>query len=83
MPKTQKKTPILREALEAFDLKIYKEWMKNCAPLLWSFFKSYSKKRQMAQMCKTICDRTDLLGTEAHKKAVRWLSENNTKGGIF
>ena len=83
MPKKEKKVPTLKEALEAFDLKAYKEWMKNCAPLLWNTFKSYDKRKQMAQMCWTICKRTDMLATRAHLDAVVWLNEHNMCGGLW
>ena len=73
----------MREVLETFDLKKFKSWMKKNQPMLWKQFKKASETVQMATMCKMICNRTDMLSTEAHKKAVTWLKENNMRGQLF
>ena len=73
----------MKEALETFDLKAVKKWMKKYNFALCKSFSKSSDIVQMATMCKMICNRTDLLGTEAHKKAVAWLREHNMKGRIF
>ena len=84
MPKKEKKyVSSMKEALETFDLKIFKKWVAKYNPLMWEQFKYADEKVQMATMCKCICNRTDMLATEAHKKAVRWLRDNNMKGGLF
>ena len=75
--------PSLGDALKTFDIKVLKKWMKNNNPALFQSFKKASELVQMASMCKMICNRTDLLGTEAHKKATEWLKEHNMKGEIF
>lgn len=71
------------EALSIFDLKIYKQWLKKNHRALWVGFESYSEECQMAIMCQTICNRTDMLSTETHKKALAWLKEHNMKGRLF
>ena len=73
----------MKEALETFDLKIYLKWLKVYNPVLFVCFIDEPKEVQMATMCKTICGRTDMLNTEAHKKALKWLSEHNMKGRLF
>ena len=73
----------IKEALEEFDLAKFKLWVKTYNKPLWASFKKQSKEVQMATMCKHICDRTDMLGSEAHKKAVSWLREHNMKGRMF
>lgn len=81
--KLKKYVSSLKEALETFDLKELKKWMKKYNPILFLSFKDASEIVQMASMCKMICNRTDLLGTEVHKKAVKWLSEHNMSGRIM
>lgn len=73
----------LTEALSKFDLKAFKEWMQKFNKPLWNQFKKSNKTVQMATMCKCICNKTNLLATEAHRKAVKWLVEHDTKGQIF
>ena len=73
----------MKEALETFNLNKFKAWMQKYNKPLWNSFKKSSETVQMATMCKYICNRTDLLGTEVHKKARVWLREHNMKGQIF
>ena len=73
----------MKEALATFDLKKFKSWLQKYNKPLWNTFKTHDEVTQMGAMCKMICNRTDLLGSEAHKKAVNWLKENNMKGGLF
>lgn len=73
----------MKEALATFDLKKFKSWMEKYNKPLWNTFKKSNERVQMGTMCKMICNRTDLLGSEAHKKAVKWLKENNMRGQIF
>ena len=73
----------LKGVLSQFDLKLFKRWLQKHSPLIWKSFKSQNEEVQMATMCKQICDRTDLLDTEAHKKAVEWLKKHNMKGRLF
>ena len=73
----------MREALLKFDLKAYKKWLeKYNKPLLKQFSRANSTV-QMATMCKSIINRTDMLNTEACEKARKWLKEHNMKGQIF
>lgn len=71
------------EALSKFDLKTFKKWVAKYNKPVWTQFQKANETVQMATMCKCICNRTDMLATEAHKKAVRWLKEHNMKGSIF
>jgi len=87
---TKKKTydPIVelqseRSALEKFDLTAFKKWLLNHNFSLYQRFVKFGKETQMGIMCKAICDRTDMLNTPAHKKAVQWLKENNMRGKLF
>lgn len=74
----------MKEALMKFDLKAFKKWAEKYNKPLWKKqFSKASERVQMATMCKCICNRTDMLATEAHKKAVKWLKENNMRGGLF
>ena len=73
----------LKVALEKFNLNSFRAWMKRFDKGLWNSFSKSTERVQKATMCKCICNRTDMLGSEAHKKAVKWLAENNMKGGIF
>ena len=73
----------MKQALEKFDLKTLKRWMQKYNFPLWQSFRKASDIVQMATMCKMICNRTDMLNTEAHKKAVKWLSEHNMSGRLF
>lgn len=73
----------MKEALETFDLKVVKSWVKKYNPQLYKSFSKSGEIVQMATMCKMICNRTDLLNSEAHKKAVAWLKEHNMRGQIF
>ena len=85
MPKKEGLTrdQMLKKALEKFDLNSFRAWMKRFDKGLWNSFKNANEKVQMATMCKCICNRTDLLATEAHKKACKWLASNNMNGGLF
>ena len=73
----------MKEALETFDLKAFKKWVKKYNPSLYNSFSKSEETVQMATMCKMICNRTDMLNSEAHKKAVKWLKEHNMKGRIM
>ena len=73
----------MKQALENFDLKALKKWMQKYNAPLWRSFKNANETVQMATMCKMICNRTDMLNTEAHKKAVKWLKEHDMKGRLF
>jgi hypothetical protein len=73
----------LRDALISFDLKAFKKWMQKYNKPLWKSFKDMNEEVQMGAMCKMICNRTDLLSTETHQKAVAWLKEHNMKGRIM
>ena len=74
----------LKEALLKFDLKSFKKWVEKYNKPLWKQFKIQPEKIQMATMCKMICNRTDTLSTEAHKKAVEWLKKNGyMRGQLF
>ena len=85
--KDQKKaldyTEAMKEALMKFDLKAFKKWCEKYNKPLWKQFKLANETVQMATMCKCICNRTDMLSTEAHKKAREWLKEHNMKGQIW
>jgi len=73
----------MREALLKFDLKAYKKWLEKYNKPLFKQFSRANSTVQMATMCKSIINRTDMLSTEAHKKAREWLREHNMKGQIF
>lgn len=88
MPRNNKKklkeyVSSLKEALETFDLNKLREWLKAHNPGLYSTFVNSSETVQMATMCKMICNRTDMLLSKAHQKAVQWLSEHNMSGRMF
>ena len=84
MTKTLKKyVSSLREALEAFDIKVFKKWVKKYNPALYKSFSKASEEVQMATICKCICNRTDMLNTEVHRKAVVWLRDHNMRGQIW
>ena len=72
-----------RSALEKFELNAFKKWLRRYDFSLWQRFIKFDPNTQMGIMCKSICDRTDMLGTEAHKKAVQWLKEHNMRGRLF
>ena len=73
----------MKDVLIKFDLKALKRWMKKYRIDLYNVLIKADEKLQMATMCKMICNRTDMLNTEAHKKAVIWLKENNMRGQLF
>ena len=73
----------MKSALESFDVKKLLKWCKKYNYPLWKRYSQASEIVQIATMCKMICNRTDLLGTVAHKKAVAWLKDHNMKGQIF
>lgn len=81
--KQEKNITSMKEALETFNLKIFKIWCKKYEPLLWKDFEDFNAEVQKAIIAKMICNRTDMLGTEAHKKAVQWLKDHNMKGRVF
>ena len=88
MAKRQNKSAYLyqismREALITFDLKKVKKWMQKYNNPLYESFKSMPEEVQMGTMCKMICNRTDLLGSDVHRKAINWLKEHNMKGRLF
>ncbi len=76
-------TEAMKEALMKFDLKAFKKWCEKYNKPLWKQFKLANETVQMATMCKCICNRTDMLNTEAHKKACQWLKEHNMRGQIW
>ena len=73
----------LGEALRSFDLKILRRWLEQYNKPLYKQFVKENEEVQMATMCKMICNRTDLLSHECHKKAVQWLKEHNMRGRLF
>lgn len=81
--KTKNQFASMKEALATFDLKRVLEWLKKYNPSLYASFKKEKGEIQMATMCKMICNRTDMLGTDAHKKAVQWLANHDMKGRLF
>ena len=72
-----------RSALEKFSLTAFVKWLLNYNFSLYQRFIKFDKETQMGIMCKAICDRTDMLNSEAHKKALNWLKEHNMKGRLF
>ena len=72
-----------RSALEKFELNAFRKWLLRHNFALWQRFIKFDKQTQTGIMCKAICDRKDMLNTEAHKKAVQWLKEHNMKGRLF
>ena len=85
MPKKEGLTrdQVLRKALEKFDINAFKACMKRFDKGLWNSFKNSNNTIQMATMCKCIFNRSDMLKTEAHKKAREWLKEHNMRGQIW
>lgn len=73
----------MKDALMSFDLKKFKAWVEKYNKPLWKQFSKANETVQMATMCKCICNRTDMLATEAHKKAREWLKEHNMRGQIW
>lgn len=75
----------MREALVTFNLKKLKAWMQKYNKALLKSFEEQSEEVQMATMCKMICNRTDLLGSDVHHKAIKWLKDHNykIKGRLF
>ena len=73
----------LKDALMMFDLSEFMAWSKKHNNSLWHQLEGMPEVVQMATMCKVICNRTDMLNTGAHKKAVRWLKEHDMKGRLF
>ena len=72
-----------KEALEKFDLSSVLKWLQKYNPPLYRTFSKQGKELQKATMCKMICNRTDMLNTEAHNKAITWLMKHDTKGRLF
>ena len=73
----------MKTVLMKFDLKALLKWMYKYRRDLYVQMLKVDEKVQMATMCKMICNRTDMLDTEACKKARKWLSDNNMGGRIF
>lgn len=73
----------IKKSLESFDLVLFKKTLQKRNPSLYKQIAKMNTEVQMGTMCKMICNRTDMLGSEAHKKAVAWLKEHNMKGRIF
>ena len=73
----------MRSHLEKFDLNAFKKWLRRYNLMLWTNLIKQDHTTQMSIMCRTILNRKDMFNTEAYKKAVAWLKEHNTKGGIF
>ena len=73
----------IKKVLNKFDLKALLKWMRKYRVDLYAQMIKYDEKIQTATMCKMICNRTDMLETEAHKKARKWLKENNMGGLLF
>ena len=73
----------LKQALLSFELKKLKSWLIKYNKPLWKQFNEASERVQIATMCKMIYNRTDLLNSEAHKKACEWLKKNNMRGQIW
>ena len=72
----------MRKVLLKFDLKALMKWMKKYRVDLYAEMLKHDEKIQFATMCKMICNRNDMLESDAHKKARKWLKENNM-GGLF
>lgn len=81
--KTKKEDLSIRNVLGTFDLKKFESWLFKEKPLIWRIFHKANEEVKMGTMCKMICDRTDMLSTEAHKKAVKWLKDHNMKGKLW
>jgi len=79
----KKYTNSLKEALEIFDLKALIAWVKKYNKPMYESFSKAPEEVQMATMCRMIWNRTDMLNTEAHKKACKWLQEHDMKGRIW
>lgn len=73
----------MKEALEKFDLKALKSWMRIYNNSLYQQFKIKPEEVQTGIMCNMIINRTDMLNSEAHKKALKWQSEHNMRGMLF
>ena len=85
MAKNKQKTYVasMKDALEKFNLKVFKKWIEKNQPLLYKEFLEQSEEVQMASMCKYICNRTDMLDTKAYKKASKWLVQHNMQRRLF
>ena len=75
-------TKSMKNVLEKFDLRLLMKWMKKYRVDLYAEMLKHDQKIQTATMCKMICNRTDMMETDAYKKARNWLKENNM-GGLF
>lgn len=73
----------LREALGKFDLKALERWMKRYNLPLYKSFIGMDEDARMASMCKLIANRTDMLATEANRKAARWMAEHRMGAKVF
>lgn len=73
----------MRDVLVEFDLKALKKWMKKYRIDLYNQFIKSNETIQMATMCKIIINRSDMLATDACKKARVWLREHNMRGMLF
>lgn len=81
--KNKNKEMSLRNTLATFDLKKFESWLFKEKPLIWKNFHNATEEVKMGTMCKMICDRTDMLATDAHKKACKWLKDHNMKRRMF
>lgn len=89
MAKTTKKKSLseesitIREAMKTFDLAAYRKALKKFYPLHYAEFIKLSHDRQMMHLCHAIVTRPDMQTTLAYKKALKWLRDHNTRGGMF
>lgn len=82
MAKKEKKVPQkFGEVLKTFDLKVFQSWKKKYDPVGWEYLRTLTPETQMLIMCKLICSRTDMLATDAHRKAILWLKEHKMNDG--
>lgn len=81
MPKKKKNATSIKEALETFDTKIVGKWLKRNQPVKYAQYADFNEENKMAVICKSIIDRKDMLATEAHRKAVKWLNEHKMNDG--
>ena len=68
-------------ALKKFDLVLYRKVLKEHSKFYYEQFIKLSHENQMLSMCTTIIKRTDMLGTPAYKKAVKWIHDNKKNDG--
>lgn len=73
----------MKKVLIKFDLKALLKWMRKYRVDLYAQMIKYDVKIQTATMCRMICNRTDMMETEAYIKARKWLKDNNMGGLLF